>query len=165
MLPRSCPSSRTGRPIRISAMARSTLVRSWGSDRLRVRRMKGIWTRDRAGTTDGRRRAGSPRDEAGARRTYTNGRHDIAGMTKWCIVPPFNTHQERGMRTNIEIDDLLMSEAMAVSGARTKKETVEIALRELLSSRRQRQAIEDMLGLGWDGNLDEMRAERDILSR
>ncbi|TDR89735.1 Arc/MetJ family transcription regulator [Enterovirga rhinocerotis] len=69
------------------------------------------------------------------------------------------------MRTNIEIDDLLMSEAMAVSGARTKKETVEIALRELLSSRRQRQAIEDMLGLGWDGNLDEMRAERDILSR
>jgi Arc/MetJ family transcription regulator len=36
------------------------------------------------------------------------------------------------MRTNIEIDDTLMAEALKASGARTKREAVELALRTLL---------------------------------
>jgi antitoxin ParD1/3/4 len=42
------------------------------------------------------------------------------------------------MRTNIEIDDILMAEAMATSGLSTKRETVEAGLR--LLARRKRQA-------------------------
>ena len=42
------------------------------------------------------------------------------------------------MRTNIVLDDTLVSEAMRVSGARTKREVVDIALRELVQRRHQR---------------------------
>lgn len=41
------------------------------------------------------------------------------------------------MRTNIVLDDTLVSEAMRVSGAQTKREVVDIALRELVARRRQ----------------------------
>ena len=42
------------------------------------------------------------------------------------------------MRTNIVLDDTLVGEAMRVSGARTKREVVDIALRELVERRQQR---------------------------
>jgi len=38
------------------------------------------------------------------------------------------------MRTNIVIDDTLMAEALDVSGYKTKKETVEEALKIILSA-------------------------------
>ncbi len=60
------------------------------------------------------------------------------------------------MRTNIDIDDDLMAEAMEASGLRSKKATVEEALRHLIRSYRQRRAFRDMRGLGWD-DLDAMR--------
>jgi Arc/MetJ family transcription regulator len=43
------------------------------------------------------------------------------------------------MRTNIEIDDVLMAEAQKASGNRTKKQTVEQALRLLIGLRRQQE--------------------------
>jgi Arc/MetJ family transcription regulator len=61
------------------------------------------------------------------------------------------------MRTNIEIDDDLLAEAMAVSGLATKKATVEEALRILVRRYRRRAAIADMAGLGWEGDLDASR--------
>jgi Arc/MetJ family transcription regulator len=61
------------------------------------------------------------------------------------------------MRTNIEIDDDLMAEAMRRSGLPTKKATVEEALRRLIQSKRQLEALEDMRGLGWEGDLDALR--------
>ena len=64
------------------------------------------------------------------------------------------------MRTNIDIDDALLAQAMEASGLKTKKATVEEALRRLVSERRQKNAIADMAGLGWDGDLDEMREDR-----
>ncbi|SDR60616.1 Transcription regulator of the Arc/MetJ class [Rhizobiales bacterium GAS191] len=64
------------------------------------------------------------------------------------------------MRTNIEIDDKLLAEAMAFAGLTTKKATVEEALRRLVLEHRRRHAITDMAGLGWDGDLDEMRQGR-----
>jgi Arc/MetJ family transcription regulator len=64
------------------------------------------------------------------------------------------------MRTNIEIDDALLAEAMASSGLKTKKATVEEALRRLVLEHRRRQAIADMAGVGWEGDLDAMRQER-----
>ncbi len=43
------------------------------------------------------------------------------------------------MRTNIVLDDDLVDEAMRFSHAKTKREVVDLALRELVSRNRQRQ--------------------------
>lgn len=66
------------------------------------------------------------------------------------------------MRTNIEIDDKLIAEAMEALGAKTKREAVEEGLRILVKLGRQRRAIEGLRGLGWDGDLDEMRKSRPL---
>lgn len=52
------------------------------------------------------------------------------------------------MRTNIDIEDSLMAEAMAATGLPTKKATVEEVLRQLVRHHRQQEAIRDMAGLG-----------------
>ncbi len=64
------------------------------------------------------------------------------------------------MRTNIEIDDALLKEAMEITGLATKKATVEEALRRLLKDRELRQSIHELRGMGWDGDLEEMRQAR-----
>jgi Arc/MetJ family transcription regulator len=61
------------------------------------------------------------------------------------------------MRTNIEIGDSLMKDAIRATGAKTKKAVVEQGLRILVRLAAQRRAVEDMTGLGWDGNLDASR--------
>jgi Arc/MetJ family transcription regulator len=64
------------------------------------------------------------------------------------------------MRTNIEIDDELLSQAMAAAGLPTKRATVEEGLRLLVRVRKQTKALKELKGLGWEGNLDEMRQRR-----
>jgi Arc/MetJ family transcription regulator len=66
------------------------------------------------------------------------------------------------MRTNIEIDDGLIAEAMRATGLTTKKATVEEALRRLVLHHRRRSAVADMAGLGWEGDLDQMREGREF---
>jgi Arc/MetJ family transcription regulator len=66
------------------------------------------------------------------------------------------------MRTNIEIDDELLAKAMKAAGTTTKKATVEEALRQLVENHRGRQAIANLAGLGWEGDLDEMRQGRNF---
>ena len=51
------------------------------------------------------------------------------------------------MITNIDIDDDLVAEAMKVSGARTKREVVDRALREMVA-RARRPKFRDFLGVG-----------------
>ena len=64
------------------------------------------------------------------------------------------------MRTNIEIDDKLMSRAMALSGKSTKKSVVEEALRLAVQLKLQ-EGLKKIFGMGgWEGNLDEMRESR-----
>jgi Arc/MetJ family transcription regulator len=64
------------------------------------------------------------------------------------------------MRTNIEIDDRLMREALRSSGARTKRATVEAGLRLLVQVRRQA-GIRRLRGkVRWDGDLNESRRGR-----
>jgi Arc/MetJ family transcription regulator len=41
------------------------------------------------------------------------------------------------MRTNIDLDDELVREALKISGAKTKKELVHLALKEFLDNRRR----------------------------
>lgn len=66
------------------------------------------------------------------------------------------------MRTNIDIDDQLLDDAMAAVGMTTKKATVEEALRRLVADHRRRSAIEDLAGLGWEGDLDKLREGRSV---
>lgn len=61
------------------------------------------------------------------------------------------------MRTNIVIDDELMSQALKASGLETKKDVVEQGLK-LLVQRKQQQSIRSLRGkIKWEGDLDEMR--------
>lgn len=64
------------------------------------------------------------------------------------------------MRTNIEIDDDVMSEAQRLTGARTKRDTVDLALRELVA-RHRRLGILDLRGrIHWEGDLTRSRRGR-----
>jgi Arc/MetJ family transcription regulator len=58
------------------------------------------------------------------------------------------------MRTNIHLDDELISRAMAITGMRTKRAVVEEALRTLLRLHGQRE-IRDLRGkLRWESEGD-----------
>jgi Arc/MetJ family transcription regulator len=64
------------------------------------------------------------------------------------------------MRTNIDIDDDLMDQAMRRSGARTKRAAVEEGLRLLIQTRSQA-SIRKLKGkVAWDGDLERSRAGR-----
>jgi Arc/MetJ family transcription regulator len=64
------------------------------------------------------------------------------------------------MRTNIVIDDKLMSTALKKSGLKTKKEVVEEGLRLLVKVKNQAKLKKLKGKLKWEGNLDEMRENR-----
>lgn len=57
------------------------------------------------------------------------------------------------MRTNIDIDDDLMAEAMKASGQATKKGAVEQGLRELIRAQAFRELVEGLRGVEWDDGL------------
>lgn len=63
------------------------------------------------------------------------------------------------MRTNIDIDEKLLADAMKATGQTTKKATVEEALRQAVRRQELREAIDRMAGMGWDGDLEKMREE------
>jgi Arc/MetJ family transcription regulator len=72
-----------------------------------------------------------------------------------------STHDIKArMRTNIEIDDVLMREAQKVSGHATKKHTVEQALRLMIRLRRQREVDTAFGRYRWRGNLARSRTGR-----
>jgi Arc/MetJ family transcription regulator len=64
------------------------------------------------------------------------------------------------MRTNIDIDDALMRQAMRSTGAPTKRAAVEEGLRLLIQTRGQR-SIRRLRGkVAWEGDLEESRRGR-----
>ena len=64
------------------------------------------------------------------------------------------------MRTNIDIDDRLMRQAMRSSRARTKRAAVEAGLRLLIQTRAQA-TIRRLRGkIRWDGDLNASRLGR-----
>jgi Arc/MetJ family transcription regulator len=64
------------------------------------------------------------------------------------------------MRTNIVIDDKLMSVALKTSGLKTKKEVVEEGLRLLVKVKNQSKLRKLRGKLKWEGNLDKMRQDK-----
>lgn len=67
-------------------------------------------------------------------------------------------------RTNIDIDEDLLSKAMIVYGLRTKREAVNFALRKLVGDPMTRKEMLDMEGMGWGDGI-ELSDLRDDLSR
>jgi Arc/MetJ family transcription regulator len=64
------------------------------------------------------------------------------------------------MRTNIDIDDRLMKQAMKATGARTKKAAVEAALRQAVQLKRQERILKWFGKIEWEGDLAAMRESR-----
>jgi Arc/MetJ family transcription regulator len=64
------------------------------------------------------------------------------------------------MRTNIEIDDEVMGEAKRLTGLRTKRETVDLALRELVARHRRLGILELSGRVHWEGELGSSRRGR-----
>lgn len=64
------------------------------------------------------------------------------------------------MRTNIVIDDSLMSEAQKLTGLRTKRETVELGLITLIRLKKQEELRRFRGQLHWDGEMGILPDER-----
>lgn len=70
------------------------------------------------------------------------------------------THHAVGdVRTNIVIDDRLISEAMRLSGARTKRQVVEESLRLMVRLKKQERVRAARGRLRWSGDLEAMRVD------
>jgi Arc/MetJ family transcription regulator len=64
------------------------------------------------------------------------------------------------MRTNIDIDEQAIREVQRLTGVRTKREAVDLALRELIA-RYERAKILELRGtVRWEGDLDRSRRAR-----
>lgn len=63
------------------------------------------------------------------------------------------------MRTNIEIDDTLMADALEITGIATKREVVDLALRTLVRMEAQH-SLRALRGkVAWEGDLEKMRLD------
>lgn len=60
-------------------------------------------------------------------------------------------------RTNIDIDDDLVAQVMRQHGLPTKKAAVDFALRRVALPPMTREEMLNMRGIGWEGDLAEMR--------
>lgn len=66
------------------------------------------------------------------------------------------------MRTNVDIDDDLMTEAVEALGTETKKETIEIALQRVVRNWRLRDLANLWGSVEWEGDLMEWRRDEDV---
>lgn len=76
----------------------------------------------------------------------------LPSYTAWCSL--------WCMRTNIDIDDEVLREAQRLVGTRTKRETVDLALRELVARHRQIGVLDLRGRVRWEGNLADSRLPR-----
>lgn len=83
----------------------------------------------------------------------------VADGTLRVYDTPNHTHGEL-VRTNIDIDDDLMAAALEAARRKTKKATVEEALRLLVRTRAQGRLRELRGKLHWEGSLEELRRDR-----
>lgn len=70
-------------------------------------------------------------------------------MYDWCMA-----------RTNIDIDDELCRRVMERYHLSTKREAVDLALRQAAGEPLGLEEARTMRGAGWEGDLDEMRSSR-----
>jgi Arc/MetJ family transcription regulator len=82
------------------------------------------------------------------------------GPNVYNIIHQYTRHGMWPMRTNIEIDDVLMRQAQKASGHATKKQTVEEALRLMIRMRRQHEVDAAFGRYRWRGTLARSRTRR-----
>lgn len=63
-------------------------------------------------------------------------------------------------RTNVELDEKLVSDGMRLTGIRTRKALIDHALKELVRRKGQRSILRLKGRIQWEGDLDEMRRNR-----
>jgi Arc/MetJ family transcription regulator len=62
------------------------------------------------------------------------------------------------MRTNIDINEDLLSKVLQLSNAKTKKEAIDQALQNYLRILSQKELLKLKGKVKWEGDLDEMRS-------
>jgi Arc/MetJ family transcription regulator len=62
------------------------------------------------------------------------------------------------MRTNIELDDVLVEQALKLSNIKTKREVVEEALKTYVASLKKKQLLGLKGKVVWEGDLRQMRS-------
>ena len=62
------------------------------------------------------------------------------------------------MRTNIELDDALMLQALKLSKIKTKREVVQEALKNYVAWMEKKQLLDLKGKVKWEGNLKDMRS-------
>jgi Arc/MetJ family transcription regulator len=68
------------------------------------------------------------------------------------------THQFSNMRTNIELDDALVNQAIKLSKLKTKREVVQEALKSYVAFMKKKELLNLKGRVTWEGNLREMRS-------
>jgi len=63
-------------------------------------------------------------------------------------------------RTNINLDDTLVQEGMRMTGLRTKRELVDLALREFIRKENQKSILSLEGTIRWEGNTENLRKDR-----
>lgn len=64
------------------------------------------------------------------------------------------------MRTNIDLDDSLVSEGFAITGLKTKKDLVDFALHELIRQNGRKKMLSMRGKFQWQGDLKKSRETR-----
>jgi len=62
------------------------------------------------------------------------------------------------MRTNIELDENLIKQALEISRLRTKKDVVHEALKQYIASQKRKSILSLRKKNTWEGDLDQMRS-------
>lgn len=62
------------------------------------------------------------------------------------------------MRTNIELDNVLIEKAITLSKLKTKKEVVQAALKNYVAMMKKKELLALKGEITWEGNLNEMRS-------
>ncbi len=62
-------------------------------------------------------------------------------------------------RTNVVIDDKLIARVMKLYGLRTKREAIDFALRQVAGDA-DTKGLLSLKGIGWEGDIHEMRKSR-----
>jgi Arc/MetJ family transcription regulator len=64
------------------------------------------------------------------------------------------------MRTNVDLDDTLVAQAMKISGINTKKAVLNMVLKEYIRKNNLKRILKYKGSDVWEGNLEEMRTMR-----
>ena len=64
------------------------------------------------------------------------------------------------MRTNVDLDDTLVAQAMKISGINTKRAVLNMVLKEYIRKNNLKKILKYKGSNVWEGNLEEMRTMR-----